>query len=258
MKRRLIACVAVVLVAGWVSGCGQKHAEPPPLTIAAASDLQSVMPVLISRFQLDTGIKIEPVFGASGALAKQVRSGGPFDVFLAANRGFVDDLAKDGLVVTDSVRPYARGSLVMAIYDLANPPVKTLADLASDKIKHVAIANPDTAPYGAAAKQALERAGIWAAVQPKLAIAENIREAHKFVETGNCEVGLVSRAIGKTKGVRLIPLAPDVCDPIVQAMGVVKSSKRQTEAEQFCTFILSEDGQGILREFGFLTIESQK
>ena len=170
MTRRLLLLVPIAIGLG----CGSKPIEPPPLRLAAASDLQAVMPVLISRFKLDTGLEVEPVFGSSGQLAQQIKAGGPFDLFLSASRKFVDDLAKAGAIRPESVEPFTRGSLVLAVYDLGDPGIKGLADLAGPKIKAVAIANPETAPYGTAAKQALERAGLWEAVKPKIVIAESV------------------------------------------------------------------------------------
>lgn len=252
MMRRVFVLLLPVALS---LGCGDsKPSGPPPLRVAAASDLQMVMPVLISGFKLDSGVDVESVFGASGQLAQQIKAGGPFDLFLSANRAFVDDLAKSGAIQADSVRPFTRGSLVLAVYDLADPGVKGLADLAEAKIKSVAIANPETAPYGAAAKQALERAGLWEQVKPKLVIADSVRQALQFVESGNAEVGLVGKSLGKVKGVKMIPLPPDVCDPIVQAMGVVADSKRGHDAEAFARFLLGDVGQGILRDFGFLSV----
>jgi molybdate transport system substrate-binding protein len=223
------------------------------LRVAAASDLQSVMPILASRFKADTGIEVEASFGASGRFAAQIKQGAPFDLFLAANRAFVDDLAKAGAIRPDSVRPYARGSLVLVVNKLFDPGVKGLDDVAGEKIKTVAIANPDTAPYGAAAKQLLERAGLWEKVKPKIVQADSVRQALQFVESGNAEVGFVGKAIADVKSVRPIPLPPDGYDPIVQALGIVADSKRGEDAERFAGFLLGEVGQGILREFGFLS-----
>ena len=251
MTRRLLLLVPIAIGLG----CGSKPIEPPPLRLAAASDLQAVMPVLISRFKLDTGLEVEPVFGSSGQLAQQIKAGGPFDLFLSASRKFVDDLAKAGAIRPESVEPFTRGSLVLAVYDLGDPGIKGLADLAGPKIKAVAIANPETAPYGTAAKQALERAGLWEAVKPKIVIAETVRQTLQLVESGNADAGLVGKSLGKVRGVRTIPLAPDVCDPIVQAMGVVADSKRIEDAERFAEFLLSDAGQGILRDFGFLSVD---
>jgi molybdate transport system substrate-binding protein len=246
MRRAWLLPLALVV------GCGSKPA-PAPFRAAAASDLQSVMPILASRFKADTGIDVEVAFGASGRFAAQIKQGAPFDLFLAANRTFIDDLAKSGTIRPDSVRPYARGSLVLVVNKLFDPGVKGLDDIAGDKITKIAIANPETAPYGAAAKQLLERAGLWEKVKPKLVQADSVRQALEFVESGNAEVGFVGKAIADVKAVRSIPLPPDGYDPIIQAMGIVADTKRGEDAERFAKFLLGEAGQGILRDFGFLS-----
>jgi molybdate transport system substrate-binding protein len=238
---------------GLSAGCGSEPSTSP-LRVAVASDLQSAMPVLISAFRSETKLDVEAVYGVSGHLAQQIKAGAPFDLFLSANRVFVDDLAKSGSILPDSVRPYTKGTLVLVVNNLFDPGVKTLADIASDKVKSIAIANPDLAPYGAAAKQALERAGLWEKVQPKLVIAESVRQALQFVESGNAEVGFVGKAIAGVKGVRTIPLAPDAYDPIVQGMGIVAESRRGGDAAKFAEFLLGDSGQGILRDFGFQSI----
>ncbi len=234
-----------------IAGCGAKSAAPEPLRVAAASDLQAVMPVLASRFKADTGIEVEASFGASGRFVAQIKQGAPFDLYLAANRAFVDDLAKSGAVRPDSVKPYARGALVLVVNKLFDPGIKGLDDIAGEKVKTIAIGNPETAPYGAAAKQLIEREKLWDKVKPKIVQAESVRQALEFVDSGNAEVGFVGKAIADGKAVRSIPLNPDGYDPIIQAMGIVKDSKRGDDAERFATFLLGEAGQGILKDFGF-------
>jgi molybdate transport system substrate-binding protein len=235
-------------------GCGTRSTSEPAsetqIRVAAASDLQSVMPALIERFQQQTAIKVTPTFGASGQLAEQIKGGAPFDIFLAANQAFVRDLAANGLIKPDSMRPYARGSLVLAIYEQVGDEIARLEDLAKPAIKKVALANPDTAPYGKAGKQAIERAGLWKQLQPKIVMAESVRQALLYVQEGNAEAGLVGRAIARVKGVRTVEIAGDLYDPIVQALGVVSASSRTTEAESFAKFVLGNEGRRILDEFG--------
>ena len=108
-----------------------------------------------------TQIEVSPTFGASGQLAEQIKAGAPFDVFLAANQTFVEDLAAGGFVRPESVRAYARGTLVLVVHRDAAEAIRSLADLTKPEVKKIALANPAFAPYGAAGKQALERAGLW-------------------------------------------------------------------------------------------------
>jgi molybdate transport system substrate-binding protein len=221
------------------------------LRIAAASDLQTALPDLADRFTKQTKIEVSLIFGASGHLADQIKQGAPFDVFLAANQKFVHDVATAGCIRSESVHPYARGTLVLAIDIKRGEPIETLADLAKPDVKFVVLANPDTAPYGAAGKQALERAGLWDNVAPKIVRAESVRGALQFVQSGNAEAGFVGSAIARVPEVRSIVVDPKLYDPIVQALGIVSRTDKLTEAEAFTQFVLSETGQGILAGFGF-------
>jgi molybdate transport system substrate-binding protein len=235
-------------------GCGPRGGEQTPaepLRVAAASDLQAALPALGRAFKEETGLEVVFTPGASGQLARQIRQGAPFDVFLAANRRFVDDLAADGSIRRDSVRPYARGSLVLAVHESAAGTVTSLADLAKPEVKKIALANPAFAPYGAAGKQALERAGLWAGVEPKVVLAETVRQALQFVESGNAEAGLVGRAIAGVPGVRVVAVDPALYDPIIQALGVTATTKRADDAERFARFLLGESGRRILSDYGF-------
>ncbi|HEU5115494.1 MAG TPA: molybdate ABC transporter substrate-binding protein, partial [Isosphaeraceae bacterium] len=221
--RREPALSLLLMLATGLLGCESTPAEPEPLRVAAASDLQTALPILAARFRQDTGIRIEPTFGSSGQLAQQIEQGAPFDVFLAANRQYVEELAKKRYINPSSVRPYARGSLVLAVHEDVGKWFTSLDDLRKPAIKKVAIANPEFAPYGLAARQALESAGLWDELQPKLVQAESVRQALQFVESGNAEVGLVSRANADSRSLRIIPVNPDLYEPLVQALGIVRA-----------------------------------
>jgi molybdate transport system substrate-binding protein len=247
----------------WIAGCGTSRdpastaapagrAEPAkPFRVAAASDLQVALPKLAERFRARTGIGVEPSFLSSGVLAQQIRQGAPFDVFLSANEAFVRDLAKDGIIRPESVHSYARGSLVLAVYRELGDRIGSLDDLAKPEVKKIALANPETAPYGKGGKQALERAGLWTRLQPKIVVAESVRQALVYAQKGDAEAALVGRAIAAVPEVRLVEIEPRLYDPIVQSLGIVADSSRQADAERFTGFVLGEEGQTILKEFGF-------
>ena len=239
-----------------LTGCGPRPvADAPPvvrLHVAAASDLQAALPELVERFRVGRpGVEVVPTFGSSGQLAEQIKAGAPFDLFLAANQTFVADLAKTGLVVPDSVAPYAIGSLVVVVPADAANPVTALAHLARADVKKVAIANPDTAPYGSAAREVLKKAGLWEGLQPRLVIAESVRQALQFAQTGNVEAALVGRAISKAPGLRVVEIDGTLYAPIVQAIGVVAASEHRAEAGAFRAFVLGESGQSVLEARGF-------
>jgi molybdate transport system substrate-binding protein len=248
----------LVIAAG---GCGAEpktqneataRPEPPaPLRIAAASDLQNALPVLAKRFTEHSKIEASLTFGASGQLAEQIKAGAPFDVFLAANQKFVKDLADGGFVRPDSFRAYTEGSLVLAVHAEAGKAVASLADLAKPEVKKIALANPAFAPYGAAGKQALERSGLWPKIESKIVQAESVRQALQFVQSGNAEAGLVGRAIARVEGIRGVPVDRTLYDPLVQGLGIVARTAKAEQAEAFAKFVLGDEGQAILVDFGF-------
>jgi molybdate transport system substrate-binding protein len=256
---------AVMCIGG--SGCGGSRPVPAgatasvqnskapgataPLMIAAASDLQLALPQVSERFREKTGIETTITFGASGQLAQQIKQGAPFDLFLSANEAFVQDLATGGFITRESVASYARGSLVLAVYQGLEKTVRSVNDLTSPEIKKIAVANPATAPYGKAGKQALERAGIWEQLQPKIVIAESVRQALLYAQKGDADAALVGRAIARVPEIRPVEIDPGLYDPIVQALGVVSGRPRPGDAQKFASFVLGDEGQSILHEFGF-------
>lgn len=248
-----------VMMLGSIAGCdgdrrgpgGQATAGAGPLRVAAASDLQAVLPALAERFRATGGAQITPTFQSSGVLARQIEQGAPYDLFFAANENFVRDLAARGAIRPESVRLYAVGSLVLAVHRDMADRVKTLADLARPEVKRIAVANPETAPYGKAGKQALERSGLWESLRPRIVVAESVRQALLHAQNGDAEAALVGRAIADVPEVVAFAIDPELHDPIVQALGIVSDSPRQREAESFANFVLSPEGQGVLKRFGF-------
>lgn len=254
----LMMLAALVLVLGGCGGGADPASGVPgasPLRVAAASDLQAVLPILAERFGRENGVAVVATFGSSGNLARQVRQGAPFDLFLSANRRYVEELAADGRVERVTVAPYATGVLVLAVHGGAEAPVEGLADLARPEVRAIAMANPDFAPYGVAARQALERAGLWDALGPKLVPADSVRHALQFVETGNAEAGLVALANAQgDPAVRIVSIDPDLYEPIEQTLGVVVGAPRVADARAFARFLLGAAGQQILQQNGFRPI----
>lgn len=239
-------------------GCGRAAPTDSPssekaetLRIAAATDLQRVLPDLVEKYKgRDADVVL--TFGASGQLAEQIRKGAPFDVFLSANMKFVEDLEREGVVAAGSVRPYARGALVVAVHQAASGDVDGIADLVKPKVRKIAIANPKFAPYGAAANQALERAGLGGSLGPKLVLAESVRQAFIYVEQGDAEAALVSRSlIADGGGLKVIEVDSGLYDPLIQGLGIVAQSDKLDRARRFVEFVVGEAGQSILGAHGF-------
>ncbi len=247
---RLALCLAGVLVLG--AGCQPAPPQPAPLRIAAASDLRQALPVLIAAFRQTRNVEVDFTAGSSGQLAEQIRQGAPFDLFLAANQNFVAKLAQDGTVVAESVQPYTRGALALAVNPVFNHQIKTLEDLTNPAIKSIAIANPELAPYGIAAKQALVQLGLWDKVEARVVPAESVAQALQFVRSGSAEVGFVSRADSETKGLEILTVPTSSHDPIVQYLGIVARSTRKDDARAFAEFLNGKVGQAMLIDLGFL------
>jgi molybdate transport system substrate-binding protein len=256
------------LLAFWglwtLPGCGESAASKPtpqgPLRIAAASDLQSALPVLIAAFRAQNAnrpIEIEAIYGSSVKLSQQIAQGGPLDLFLCANQKIVGDLAKLGAVDSASVRPYAKGSLVLIVGKTVEAKVSSIDDLIDPSIKKIALANPELAPYGMAAKQALQSAKLWDALQPKLVQSENVRQAVQFATTGNADAALVGRAVAVEPEVRIVEVDPALYQPLIQALGVVTESKRKADAEAFARFLLGANARAIFAQFGFTPAQAE-
>jgi len=223
------------------------------LRIAAASDLQRVLPKVMERFSTGRKLTLRTTYDASGRLTEQIKAGAPFDLFLSANRSFVAELAKSSAILPETLHDYAVGSLVLCTTRSAEPLVQNLADLKKPEVKKIAIANPEYAPYGVAAKQALERAGLWSTLEPRIVRADSVRQAYFYVQNGDADAAFVSRSLVEGDALNIVPVDPSLHDPLIQSLGIPSTTKRRDDAAELARFILSEEGQSILHESGFGT-----
>ena len=232
------------------SGCRPAERSPSPprprIRVAAASDLQVALPEVIAKFQAKHRIIVEPVFGASGQLAKQIGQGGPFDLFLSANRAFVEDLAEKGSIEPKSVRRYGGGVLVLVLNRKSGVSAEGVDDLARPEIKKIAIANPKFAPYGVAASQAIDHSIRTAEIRPKVVMADSVRHALQFVQTGNAEAGLVALSVASVPEVKIVPIDAKLHDPIDQYQGIVTHSENKPSAETFADYLRGRDAREVL------------
>lgn len=222
------------------------RAQNQALLVAAASDLAALEKPIRDLYRKTYKRDARFVLGSSGLLASQIRNGAPYDVFLSANTGFVKDLVDSGHLLKESVRSYANGRL--ALWS-KNRRLNDLEKLAGAEIRHVAIANPAHAPYGVAARQALEKAGLWKVIQNKLVLGENVRQALQFAESGNADACLVAWSLVIRRGGVRLP--ERFHQPIRQAGGVVASSGHKSEASQLLDLLLSQAGKSLLESAGF-------
>lgn len=224
------------------------------LIVSAAADLTPAFQELGAQFTQETGINLAFNFGSTGQLAQQIEQGAPVDVFAAANRAFVDDLRAAGLVLPDTVALYARGRLTL--WTRADSPLKfeTIQDVAQDGVQRIAIANPEHAPYGVAAREALQTAGLWQAVQPRLILGENVAQTLQYAATGNVDVALVALSLSIAAGDegRWALLPETLHNPIDQALAVVSRTAHPDAARQFAAYVNSPAGRAVMRRYGFV------
>jgi molybdate transport system substrate-binding protein len=250
---RVVAAASVALVVAGLAGCKGKTAGPEPLKVAAAADLSFAFKDLGASYEKATGQPVVFEFGSTGLLEKQIAEGAPFDAFAAANVSYAEDAVKSGACLADSKSLYATGRIVLFPGKGAAFAPKTVADLSDARVKRIAIANPDHAPYGKAAKQAMQKAGVWDKVAPEVVFGENIQQTLQFAQTGNVDVALVALSLATVTPADWTLVPPDLHDPIDQAIVACTHGKASADAgKRFAAFVNSPDGRAVMRKYGFL------
>ena len=226
------------------------------LSIAAASDLQHVLPTIAEPFERSTGVKVNVSFGSSGNFFAQIKNGAPFDVFLSADIDYPRELERAGLTEPGTLLAYATGSLVLWTRSGSGLDVQRGLDvLLSENARHIAIANPEHAPYGRAAVAALRSAGLYDKIQSKLVLGENVSQAAQFVQSGNAEAGLIpfslARAMTTGAAGQYVRVPPQLYPPIEQAGVVVRASRHTKDARAFLAFLNQPGTRALLANAGF-------
>ena len=258
LETRLAPLVAFVIVLVCVTACKDKSPvttnAPAPqheLTVAAASDLTAAFEELGREFESASKTKVVFMFGSTGMLTRQIENGAPVDLFAAANVSYVDELDQKGLIIPDTKAIYARGRITLWTSNDSPVRLQGIADLARPEVQRIAIANPDHAPYGLAAKQALVSAGVWDRVQPKLVYGDNIRQTMQFAQTGNVEVAIVALSLSIQSNGRWTLIPEELHQPIDQGLAILKTTQKEQAARAFANFISSERGKAIMKKYGF-------
>jgi molybdate transport system substrate-binding protein len=216
------------------------------LTVAAAADLSVVAPELATAFEgAHPGTNIRFVMEASAVLSQQIENGAPYDVFLSANSQFADRLASVGKLRPEPV-VFAMGRVALLWRDGKHHNIN---DLAQNWVRFLALANPQLAPYGAAARQALEHANLWQQIEAKIVYGENVRQTLQLFDSGNADAVLTAAGLVAARNPQLIPA--DWHQPIVQKAGIVSASSKQKDAALFLHFLLGPTAQAIFAKHGF-------
>jgi molybdate transport system substrate-binding protein len=255
-RRLLLAAAAASLGCRPAAGAGDR--APVTITVSAAADLTLAFQELGKVFEQQTGVRPVFNFGSTGQLAQQIERGAPIDVFAAANVAYVDDLERRGLILPDTKAVYAEGRLTLWWRAGSPVNVERMEDLARPEVQRIAIANPDHAPYGVAAREALQAAGVWEQVRPKLVLGEDVRQTLQYAQTGNVDVAIVALSLSVQRGEdgqgggRWVLVPRELHRPIRQALAVIKGTRHEREARAFATFVNAPEGRAIMRKYGFL------
>ena len=226
------------------------------LRVAAAADLQPVMPVFAAAYEKKTGVKLVVNYGSSGTLTNQILNGAPIDVFLGADFVFPERIVAAGLADMTAPVAYAKGTLVLwARKDSPLQPI-SLEKISGPEMKSLAIADELRAPYGRAAVSALTKLKLYEGVKARLVTAESVAQAGQFAESGNAQAGLISLTLASSthfKDVGTYVLVPTVY-PEIRQCGVVLKAGRKEEGQRFLKWMLEADVQGHLRELGLAPV----
>jgi len=250
IKRILAAAVFLAVSLRPETGRAQE------ITVAAAADLQFAFQEVAARFQHDSGMNVKLIFGSSGNFFTQIQNGAPFDVFFSADSDYPRKLEAAGLAEPGTFYEYAVGKIVLWVpkestLDL-QPGLSVLLDA---RVKKIAIANPEHAPYGRAAVAALQHERIYEKVQDKFVLGENISQTASFVASGGADIGIIALSLAlapsmKERG-RFVEIPGENYPPIRQAAMVLASSRQKTAARQFLDYVKSPATVALLKTYGF-------
>ena len=248
--RFALLLLAVALPAGQV-----RAAEP---VVAAAADLKFSLEEVAQSFRKETGHGVKLTFGSSGTFATQIRNGAPFQLYLSADEEYVFKLQAEGFT-RDQGTLYAIGRLAIIAPASSDLPVDgelrgLAARVKAGQIKRFAIANPEHAPYGRRAEEALKRAGLWDAIRPKLVLGENVSQAAQFAVSGSAQGGIVALSLAMSPQMARLghyaTIPADWHAPLRQRMVLLKNA--DPVAQAFYRYLQSPAARAIMRRYGFL------
>jgi molybdate transport system substrate-binding protein len=254
-RRRLTVALAALPPLLLLVACSGED-KPPELLVGAASSLQILFDELEPLFEANEEIELRIAYNASGTLAHQIEQGAPIDVFASADAAFVSRLAAQGLLVQDCTRTFGEGFIVPVRPTV--PPGQEPVELLTDA-ERIAIANPEIAPYGAAAKRLLEVSGVWEELEDRIVYAETALQVLQFVKAGEVDFGFVpaSLVIRGVESVEWVDKTMYGAPPgtfLTQTAAVVSSSERSDEGRKFVEFLASTEVRGIIARSGYLPV----
>lgn len=247
-------CNTLILICSLLLAAATVHAEK--ITVAAAADLKFAMDEIVTVFKTSNPKEqVEVIYGSSGKFKTQIQQGAPYDLYFSADMAFPQELIKNGFAASSHVTQHAVGRIVLWSGN-EEASRMTLASLADPSITRIAIANPQHAPYGRRAEEALRASGLWEKIETKMVYGENVSQTAQFVQTGNAQVGIlalslaVSPELSSKGGYYLIP--DDLHEPLLQGFIILKRAENNTLAKQFAAYMESKEARAIMTRYGFV------
>ncbi|WP_333871585.1 molybdate ABC transporter substrate-binding protein [Desulforamulus putei] len=262
MKKIWVMLGIMIFAVAALTGCGDEkekgkpQAQPVNLTISAAASLKDAALELKELYgKQHANVTIAYNFGASGTLQKQIEEGAPVDMFISAGQKQMDELAVKGLIVDGSRKDLLGNELVLVARK--DSKIAGFEDLAKPEVGKVSIGTPESVPAGKYAQEALTTMKLWDALQPKLVLAKDVWQVLTYVETGNADAGLVYRSDAITaKESKIVTPAPASSHkPIVYPMAILRNTKQQKAAEEFASFLASEEAAKVFEKYGFKSLK---
>jgi len=224
------------------------------INVFAAASLTDSLKEIATAYEKQSRDKVAFNFGASSFLARQIEEGAPADIFFSADEAKMDGLDAKGLIVKETRKSRLSNSLVIVVASEKGAAITSPKDLATSKVKRLALAEPKTVPAGIYAKEYLQKQNLWKALEAKVIPTENVRGALAAVEAGNAEAGIVYKTDAAiSKKVRVAYEVPAIDSPAISyPMAVVKESKQLEAARRFLSRLDSEEAGRIFKKFGFI------
>jgi molybdate transport system substrate-binding protein len=244
-----IAWLALLFVA-----CATSRLDAAVINVFAAASLTDSLKEIAVGYEKQTGDKVVFNLGASSFLARQIEEGAPADIFFSADEAKMDGLEKQGLIVKDTRKSRLSNSLVIVVANDKGAAIDKPTDLATDKVKRLALAEPRTVPAGIYAKEYLQKQSLWPSVEAKVVPTENVRAALAAVEAGNAEAGIVYKTdAAMSKKVKVAYEVPASDSPAISyPMAVVKDAKELDAARRFLKHLGSDETGRVFEKFGFI------
>jgi len=252
MKKLIIIIIGILITGIVVTGCNKdtKVIIEQELHVAAAANLRFAFAEIGELFEEEFDCKVIFQFGSTGNLAQQIINGAPVDVFAPASENFINELISTGDIIEETKSLYAIGRIILITKDNLNVELKKIEDLKLEEFNSIAIANPNHAPYGLAAKEALESIKLWDVIENKVVYGENISQTMQFVQTGNASAGITALSLVDREA-EYILIDDELHNPLNQMIGVVSHTNSQELAKLFIDFIKSAKAETVFIKYGY-------